>query len=239
MQKIKELYARLSRWAFPVLGVLLFVSIATCNGHRGEVSALHLNLDSVALLAKHFENNSGQVVAENTQLKASAGDLKVLTDSIFNLKKENSKSIKTVQQYARIIQQGNFNNKKANWVHDTLEVSGGVAREPEDTNLIRVPKPFTFEDSTIKFSGYVSKTGVIMDSIHIENTVHLRTIVNKVGFLRLGRETTVQVLNSNKGITTKGVTSLVVPVKTSAWNKYIKPILSAALAAYGTSQLKK
>lgn len=237
----KNIYAHVSKWAFPLLIVLFILSWRECR-HRGESLAdLSISLDSAARQAKHYENEKGQLIAENRQLEAQgSAQLQRLTDTIFNLKKENSKQVKTVQQYAQIIQKFQVKDKFVPF--DPVPVDSPVVVAPQpgpvDTNKIRVPRTFNYSDSGTTVAGTVTYRGVTLDSIGVENTVHFRTVTNKVGFLKLGRETTVQVLNSNKDVQTVGVISIAVPHKVGWWHRWGKPVLFAALAGVAVNQIK-
>jgi hypothetical protein len=241
-EKLKASYARASAWALPVLVVLLIFSLRECGKRADLAGDLKLNLDSVARLAKSFENKNGVLVSENKQLTVESGtQLEALTDSIFALRTREAKNIRTVADYARIIQEGKFRDKLGTWT-DTLTVTDTNYVNVEldaDTNYLRIPKAFSYEDSTIAFSGSVTRAGVHMDSVGISNTVHFRTVVNRSGFLNLGKSTTVQAINTNPGITTTGLTSLTVRHKSTAWQRWIKPTLAAALAAVATYQIAK
>lgn len=243
--QVKTIYARLSRWALPLLVVILFFSLRECKSNRQTIANLSVNLDSIARQAKQFENKNGQLVAENKQIYATTGrQLEQLTDTIFNLKKADQKRVKTVEQYARIIQQFKAEGKLAHFVDEPTDTStktaGAVELPPcADSNYVRVPKPFMYMDSMVIFRGRVTRVGVWLDSIRIENTVHYRTIVNKTGFLNLGRTTTVQVLNSNSAIQTMGVTSITIPHRVNWWHRWGKPLAAAILAGAAVDHFKR
>jgi hypothetical protein len=242
----KTLYAQVSRWAFPLLVILFLLSLVKCNENAQRVGDLELNLDSMARLASHFENERGQVVSENKQIKAaSSAQIRQLTDSIFSLKKENERRIKQVTQYARIIQRLELRDRFAPFIPEPADTTGRpVALAPaqtRDTSHIPVPQRFAYNDTTTRtyFGGRVTFRGVFMDSITVENTLHYRTVTNKTGFLGLGRSTTVQVLNSNPDVKTVGVTSVAVPHKVGWWHKWGKPALFAILGGVAVDQFRK
>lgn len=240
MKKITTIYARVSAWALPILALLLLFSFRECNTRGLQVSTLSLDLDSVARRAVHFENERGQLVAENLQLTAkSESDLKGLTAQIFALKKSDANHVRKVQEYARIIQRGEFKDKLAGWV-DTLRVNDTSyvsIQQPGDTGLVRVPRSFIYMDSTIYFKGRVTKVGVWLDSIGIENTVHYRTIIKSTGFLRLGRTAVVQAVSSNPAIKIEGITSIKTPL--SWWQRWGKLAAGAVLGGIAIDYLKR
>lgn len=244
----KKVYAQVSPWALPLLGILLIVSL--WNGcHKADlVGDLTGVVDSLGKKTVILTNEKGQAIAQNQQATVVSGkQLQALTDTIFKLRKEDQRKTKTVEAYARIVQQyeagGKFATFKEDFTDLVYEDTTATAHAPApargDSNYIRVPKPFMYWDSTITFTGRVTRTGVWLDSIHIDNTVHLRTVVQKKGFMGLGSVTSVQVLNSNPAITTKGVTSLVVSKAPKWWHRWGKPLAAAILGGIIVDQIKR
>jgi hypothetical protein len=240
----KSVYAQAAPWALPFLVVLFLLSLFTCNRQRGAVADLRMDLDSVARQARHFENERGQVITENQVLKAESGrQLKELTDTIFNLKKRDEKRIKTINSYARIIQEYNSGPKFAPFIEDVGDFTAGKdstpTAGPRDSNYVRVPKPFMYLDSFTSIRGRVTRVGVWLDSIRIENTVHFRTLTERAGFLNMGRKSTIQVLNSNPAIATIGVTTIQVPSRPNWWQKWGKLVAGAILGGISVHQLTR
>jgi hypothetical protein len=238
IQKVKMIYAQLARWAFPVIGIILILSVQRCRHSEEQSSAFLKNFDSVALQAVHYQNLAGQTIAENNQLKvASTSDLKAFTDTLFNLRAENRRNSDQVLDYARIIQQARFTGKLAEYKKPDTTAGKTAIVQPPDTDLLRVPYAFGYTDSTISLAGQVLKKGVLIDSIKIENTVHLRTVEQKSGFLNLSRSAVVQVLNTNPAFKTMGVASVTVPYKPNWWQRWGKFAAGAALGVVAGSKL--
>lgn len=235
--KAKKIYSLAARWALPILGGILIVSMIRFNNQKTVILKDKLSLDSVAAQMRSFKNSNGQLVAENYFLKArSSEEIRLLTDSIFKLSKKESKKIKEVDGYTRIDQEIKISPKAA-------EIKEAQPAQPvaiiDTSHMIRVPASFEYIDSAIMFSGTVTKTNVYLDSFSLRNTVHLREVKKKTGFLNLGRETTVQAINSNQNIITTGAVSIRVENRVSWWHRWGKPVVFAALAAVATAQLKK
>jgi hypothetical protein len=241
----KQLYAQASPWALALLVVLLIISM--WNGcHKGEmIGDLTGVVDSLQKKTVILTNEKGQAVAQNQQVTVASGkQLQALTDTIFKLRKEDQRKTKTVEQYARIVQEYRAGGKFAPFQPEDftdLVHADTPAYAPArgDSNYIRVPKPFIYWDSTVTFTGRVTRTGVWLDSIRIDNTIHLRTVVQKKGFIGLGSVTSIQVLNSNPAITTTGVTSLVVSKAPKWWNRWGKPLAAAILGGVAVHQLTR
>jgi hypothetical protein len=234
----------------PFLAVLFLLSLFTCNRKAGALADLRLDLDSVARQARQFENEKGQVITENQVLKAeSSRQLKELTDTIFNLKKLDEKRVKTINSYARIIQEYSSGPKFAPFIEDAGDFTtlagkdstptAGPDPRARDSNYVRVPKPFLYWDSTTQFSGRITRAGVWLDSIRVQNTVHFREVTEKTGFLNMGRKSTIQVLNSNPDIKTLGVTAVRIPNRPNWWQKWGKLAAGAILGGIGVHQLTR
>lgn len=238
-QPIKTVYTKIAPFALPVLILLFLFSLKTCQKYSGQVADYAKNLDSVARLAKSFQNSLGQSVAENVQIKVqSADELKKMTDTIFKLKAADAKHVAHVTEYARIIQEIKVKDKLATWdVPDQVNTAKRDAPGdttfkpfPADSGRISVPRAFHYSDSTLAVAGLVTFQGVHFDSISIPNTVNFRILTKKTGFLGLGRTSTVQVLNSNSAVQTTGVTSIVVPPSLNWWQRVGKPVAFAVAA---------
>ena len=199
-------------------------------------------MDSVAQRSKVYENAAGQLVTENTALKAENSKVIAdLTDSIFKLKIKDATMLKSKQSYTRINQEINVKDKTADYIPDEKEENKPIAAAPgiDTTNLMRVPQRFLYTDTSVTFAGTVKKSGVTMDSISIKNTTHLREVTKKKGFLNLGRETTVQAINSNPAVINTGISTIRVQARPNWWNRWGKPVAAAVLAGIAVDQLKK
>lgn len=244
-EKINLYYAQVTRWAFPVLIVILLVSLFTCNKRTAQNDGLEKLLNDSEKRTIQLENDRGQLVAQNEQiLTMNKKSIEDLTDSIFNLNRKQEKLIADVLNYYRITQNANFRDKFAGFIKVPVKDPNDSTKivyieQPQDTNLIRVPQPFAYSDSTIRFAGEVRRTGVLIDSVHVPNTLHLRTLTQKTGFLNLGRKTVVQALNSNSAIVNSGIASVAVKNQPSAWNRWIKPILFGAAGSFITYKIVK
>lgn len=222
---VRAVYQRISAWALPVLIALLAITVFTCNKEKDERGHLSEALDAQSKRTNQIVNQNGLLVAQNQKLLTSdRRELKDYTDSIFNLKRQNSRLVATVSDYTRIIQEAKFRDKNAGYTdkpqkdpNDTTKIV--YLPQPADPDLIRVPRSFAYSDSTINFEGTVLKERVRVDSITIPNTLHIRTVENKTGFLRLGRTTTVQAFNTNPAFTNKELVSVTVKPKKNTLGK--------------------
>lgn len=236
---ITTAYKKVAPYAIPVLILLFLFSLKTCTKYSGQLDQYAAKLDSFASLAAHYENVLGQQIAENKQIKIQSADyLKKMTDTIFKLKKSDQKKTAQVTEYARINQELRLQIKLAPWdtSHQVTNPSPGAITD--DSGTVHVPRSFRYEDSTVRIQGTVLIAGVRIDSMSVTNTVNLRTLTKKTGFLGLGRESTVQVLNSSPVVRTTGVLSITVPPTLNWWQRVGKPVTFAILGGVIVSLVK-
>lgn len=240
IEEIRTIYAQLSRWALPFLLALLLFLAFRCNRQDAEYGALSRQLDATLDRTKQLENQKGEMVAQNTVLfTSSQKQIKALTDTVFNLKDREGRMIRAVLDYSKIIQEANFRNKSAGFQDKpTVNAKGDTVylSQPADPDLIRVPRPFRYSDSTIDLAGRVRKNDVLIDSLKIPNILSIRTAEVKTGIFK--RSTVVQAVNSNPAFINSQIASVKVTHKPSAWNRWIKPVLFAGAGLYIGSTLK-
>lgn len=241
-EDIKSIYAQVSRWAFPLLGVLVLACFLTCNRERDERIGLEDRLNASERRTIQIENDRGQLVAQNEQIVTiMGGHIKAVSDSVFALRRDRERLIAAVTNYTRITQAATFRDKTGTYIDTFYKDTGRTVfiEQPQDTNLMRVPRPFTFSDSTIAFGGVVTRKGVRVDSLNVPNTLHIRMATEKTGFLKLGRKNIVQAVNSNPAIQNTGIASIAVKPKAGWWNKWGKPVLVAGASVFIYSKTKK
>src|ERR1044072_4086438 len=248
MEKFKLYYAQASRWAFPFAIAALIVSLFTCNRNQRQaedrVATLEAMLDAQEKKTVQIENEKGQLVAQNEQLKTNAQDLKALTEEVFRLKEQDERIIKAGTSYSRIPQEAVFRKIDASWDDHIVPSKDGndtaivYVPQPADTSLIRVPRTFAYQDTTITLAGTVFRSGVRIDSMRIPNQVHFRTVIQKTGFLNLGRKTVVQAFNTNPRIGNTGITSVAVDVRPNWWHRWGEPLASAAVTGFVVNRIR-
>lgn len=240
---LKTLYAQASRWALPFLVVLLIFSFWNGCHKEALMGSLQGVVDSLEKQSVVLQNNLGKSVTQNWEHEVeSRKQLKSLTDTIFDLKKADQRRVKEVERYARVAQQVTYKDRLATWT-DTPHVTdthvGDIPPQPADTNLIRIPRPFKYMDSTISFAGVVVRAGVRVDSINITNKLHLRTVTLSSGFMNWKRQTAVQAINENPAFTTTGITSLVVKDRVTWWHRWGKPVAFAVVSIVAYDRIRK
>lgn len=243
MKHISTIYEQIARYTLPVLLIALFFSFRACNHNALELTGARGQLDSLEIQTKQLTTKNGMLVAQAKQIEtSSAEELKKATAEIFDLKKKDARRVKEVQEYARINQELKIKNRFAEFEPDTVfvpRVETSLVVVPADTsNYLRVPRAFSFTDSVIAIAGKVERKGVQIDSVKVSNQLHYRVVTNKTGFLRLGRSTDVQAVNSNSAIVNTGVTSVRVKHAVSWWHRWGKPLAAAIVAGAVVDRLQ-
>jgi hypothetical protein len=163
---------------------------------------------------------------------AHVRQLKQYADSIFNLKKEYNGKIARLTEITQRIRVDSvsipFDTAAQRAAYE--EMKGNMELIKERT--IPVPAPFAYEDSTFEISGIVQKDGVKINSVELPNTLYQREIEQRYGFLKLKRRTVVQSFNTNPHVEVIGGVTTTVEHKTSAWNRWIKPVLFTAAGVF-------
>lgn len=242
MDELKNIYAQVARWALPFAAIILIISVYTCNETQGHNADMAKELNDAKSRTIQIENEKGKLISQNeTLLHFTNKELQTYTDTIFNLRSREARLIKSVTSYAEIVQQAKFKGKTAKYKDPGTDQEGGavVIDQPVDTNFIKVPRSFNYSDSTLAFDGVVRREGVTIDSLTIPNTLHIRTAIQKSGFLKLGSKTVVQAFNTNPAFKNTGIVSAEVKNRGTWWQRWGKP----AAAIIGTviiyRQIKK
>ncbi len=199
------------------------------KGHTSEeVAAMLHALDSVSDRAKTFENANGKLVTDNVALVAkNEGLLNDMSKTVFNLKDDQERLVKEVRYLTLIKQQVRYDSVFLRY--DTTQRVPLIAAGRSDS--IAVPVHFHRVDTSAGVFGKVTKQGVVLDSVWVNNNIWLRHGVRKHGFLNLGSEDFVQAMNTNPMVRTTGLGTVTYHQRPNAWNRWIKPTLTAGVAA--------
>lgn len=223
-----------------VAAIALFFSIRQCRNNaidaenwKGKYTYQNQVIDS-------FKNNKGIKVVEQKVAETNDKDeLKKLSAQLFDLKKGMERKIKEVKALVKA-------NQQVDIVDDTIPYTTDNPVKLEDyyTNdtlvhkdsVIIPPRSFAVNDSNYSLHGKVLLTGVMIDSLRLQNTISFRIAEKKTGLFK--RETVAQAINSNPLFHNTGMNSIVLKKKTTAWNKWIKPALTAGITLFIQSKLK-
>lgn len=186
-------------------------------------------LDSIAKKSVTFDNSQGKQVVQNDNVEVSNDQLKALSDSLFALKHQNAKLVKQVEYLTQVNQHLEIRNDTI--PYDTLRYAG------VHHDSLAVPVAFTQQDSVKTISGVVTKDGIDSLNIYVPNTLTIRGAEVKYGFLNLQRKTVTQAFNTSPLLINSGIATYEKKDRPNAWNRWIKPTLTAAAAAYATSRI--
>lgn len=181
-----------------------------------------------------LHNQYGQQIAQQkTAITSSSAQIKELSAQVFGLSRRMEKKIKEVQAFVQVQQRFILRDTiYANYT-DSSRVPGDSLVMAKD--VIIPPRSFFVEDSLYSISGQVLLKTVQFDSISIPNKMALRIAEQKQGWFK-PREQVVQVINSNKYIQVEGMQSITLKPAVSAWNKWIKPVIVAAIMFFITTK---
>ncbi|MBS1616392.1 MAG: hypothetical protein JST06_09785 [Bacteroidetes bacterium] len=212
-----------------LLGLYFFQRGRSTQGHTPEeVAAMLHALDSVSNQAKTFENANGKLVTDNVALVAkNEGLLHDMSQTVFNLKTDQERLVKEVRYLTLIKQQVRYDSVFLRY--DTSQPVPLIAEGRSDS--IAVPVSFHRVDTSAGVFGRVTRSGVFLDSVWVNNNIWLRHGVRKRGFLNLGSEDFVQAMNTNPMVRTTGLGTVTYRQRPTAWNRWIKPTLTAGVAA--------
>lgn len=211
--------------------ITLLISISTCNSYRtkaGNAEAkyeyLHQSIDSL-------KDVQGRIIAiQDVAITQNEADIKAMSDVIFDLKQKDAKRVKEVESLVRVIQQMHLDTVYVPFnVHDTTQV--------RDTGTLKVPMDFKDSTKDYDISGTIYKSGMDIHLI-VPDTVSTRIIVQKQGLFKKPKEV-LQIIHSNSFVKTIGANSMVLQHKTSAWNRWLKPLLAAVAAGFIEYKLRK
>lgn len=221
---------------------ILFLSIKQCNTNKATAENWKGKYNYQTQVIDSFKNKKGITIIEQKVAEVNNADiLKKLSAENFDLKKKNERLIKKVNAFVSTNQQVKIEDEII--PYDSTDY---VMVKPDDyfyndslvhrDSVIIPPLKFKAEKKDYSITGAVLKTGVQIDSLTLQNTISWRIAEKKTGFFK--RETYIQAINSNKYFSNTGMNSIVVKQKTTAWNKWIKPVLFLGAGVFITQKIK-
>lgn len=235
------------------IAIVLLISIPTCNKNNPYVNQQE-TIDSL-ILANQYKsviiNQKEEEVNIQTAIVVSNQKLiNKLSDSVFALKKKNSKNTNTIA-YVSEYTEAELEDYLLGFVDTTAfkEFSDSVSKQCEDVisymkeNTITVPRPI--KDSTADFylTGNVTQQGVMIDSLSIPDSAYIRFVEHKGGLLKrnsLGKvklwtkkSIEAQILHTNKHIKVNKINSIFfVPKIKQRWLEKALVTGAASLITY-------
>mgnify|MGYP003402774457 CR=1 FL=1 len=221
-----------------IAGLVILLSIQTCSyrSQKAQISELTIQnqkLDSLKNKMNQTIYKQESIIVENTEA------LNRLTDTIFNLKKKDSKNRETIAYYKGITKV-RIDSVDVPYL-DTLAM-----RQFEDTVLkrcssiltymrdstITVPRNASIANDTLFAKISVLKSGLRIDSLSMVDTLNLRFLDYKGGLFRAPK-VELQYFHSNPIFKTEKATSVFYKPKKKS-NLIPKALLIAAGIFIGT-----
>lgn len=221
---------------------ILLLSIRQCRVNKSTAEDWESKYNYQTQVVDSFKNRNGIVVTEQKVADVNNDAiLKKLSTEIFDLKRKNEKLMKQVNVLVSTKQEVSIKDEVI--PYDSIEYEPTIKAEDyfEDGLISKdsvIIPPLKFSNKTADYSiaGAVLKQGVKIDSLNLKNTISWRIGEKRVGLFK--KETTIQAINSNKYFTNAGMNSIVVKQKTTAWNKWIKPVLFLGAGVFITQKIK-
>lgn len=184
---------------------------------------------------KQVTNLYGQQIAQQeTAITGSSQQIKELSAQIFGLNDRLEKRIKEVQALVKIQQRFIIRDSAHAEYSDSTMAPGDSLVKVKD--VIIPPRKFSVTTDSYTIAGTVNLKRVDFDSISIPNKIAIRIAEEKTGWFK-PRKQIVQVINTNPYIETEGLQSMTLKPAISAWNRWIKPIIAAAITFFITTKL--
>lgn len=209
-----------------ILGILLFIQTNNYKGAKDQITQLDLDNQTLRTLV----NQRGDTIYTQKSLITSSREaINNLTDSIFLLKRKDSKNQQTIAYYkgvtkieVRNVSIPYMDTLSMKRFSDSVENSCAEVITYMRDSTISVPQRLSVSTQNAFLEADVTKSGLYIDSLSIPDTLQLR-FVERGGFLK--RKTIeVQYLHSNKYIHSLSTNSVVYSPKKSLLTRVILPV---------------
>ncbi len=235
MQQLKTIIDKYSKWALLAALVIIFFLWQRGENFRSARDIWKADAEFKNQQVEKIHNQYGQEIAQQkTAITSSSAQMKELSAQVFGLSDRMERKIKEVQALVKIQQRFIIRDTVYAQYTDTTNVPGDSLVKAKD--VIIPPRSFSVRDSAYSISGKVLLKSVQFDSISIPNNMALRIAEQKNGWFKARRQI-VQVINSNRYIQIEGMQSITLQPTVSAWNKWIKPLISAIATFFITTKI--
>jgi hypothetical protein len=224
-----------TKWLLIIVAALivfLLVTIQTCNSYKNKAGNAEAQYEYLFQKIDSLKNEQGKTIAEQkVAITTSEKVIKDLSAQVFDLRASDAKRVKEVESLVRVIQ---------NFHPDTIFVPYNQTDTVlvKDSGSLHVPTAFHSHEKDYQIDGTVYLNGVQIDNILVHDTVSTRIIVQKQGLFKRPKEV-LQIIHSNPVVSTYGAQAMILQHPTSKWNKWIKPVLAAALTGFLEYKLRK
>jgi hypothetical protein len=218
-----------------ILGVaVLLLLVNTCRINRNYANQ-HETIDSLQLANQTLDsitNKQGEtILTQEAIITGSTDAIDALTDTIFDLKAKDARNQKTIAYYKNdnvVILNGvnvpYLDSAYMKYFSDSVTAQcQEVIRYMQDS-MVHVGMKAGDSTQYYSISQTVNKSGITIDSLSIPNTLQLRFVEKKNGFLK-PKSIEVQFFNSNPLVKTTSSNSVIYrPKKKSFLTRVVLPV---------------
>lgn len=218
-----------------IIFILVFILIFGGCWSKRKYDAQYSKIDSLTLANQNTQilyNKANQIInQQKILLTDNQSVIKHLSDSIFNLKKENQKKINEVIAYYSEKTKIKIDTFYIPYtISDTVYTNTGFIIG--DSTYLKVPKSVKYSNSWIKLDATIGYSGFRLNSFSMTDSQYIRVIELKHGLFK-PKSLEIQSLHTNPYLSIEGQNSIIYkPKKKNDW--LIKGILFAGGLFLGT-----
>lgn len=259
-QKIKDFIKtneRIITYALFGIVIIWLLSLKTCNKNSPYANQ-QSTIDSLVLANQKYDsivNKKGQKVFIQTSIVTdNQGQLKVLSDSLFNLKRKLSKADKVLAHINQFTNVG-VDDRLVKVVDslDLLRAVDSVNKQSDDlvdyikANTVSVPRTYKDSSKYFNFKASLSKAGLNIDSLYFPDSTYIRFIEHKGGLFKFDtklhfhlfkrKSIEAQVIHTNPYVKVTGLQSVFYVPKVK--QRWLERAIIAGTASFLTYKLIK
>jgi hypothetical protein len=210
----------------------LFLYVKGCQLKKTQIELTDLKAQNEFLQGSPIQqttNQSGEIVTQSKVIEAaSEATLKKLSDSLFHLKKEEAKRIKTIEELTLMVQKVHVDSVLVPYRDSTSPDSSLIRKD----SVVIPPKAFSDSNKNYQISGTVLLKGVRINSLTLSDSLSQQIVVQRpkglVNRVFQPNQTLVQTHHTNELFDTQKLTTITLQQRPSAWQRWIKPVLGVA-----------
>lgn len=258
MLKFIKQHERILTYILFGLVIIFIVSLPTCNKNTDYQNQNNDSFDSLALVQKYdsiLNKKDQQIYLQTAIVTNNQALIKKLSDSVFDLKKKNTRKSDNVITYTSSYTDTELEDYLLGF-KDTTEFrqfSDSVTKACEEVinyakaNTITVPRTLKDSSEHFKFVGTLTKAGLNIDTLSFPDSTYSRIVEHKGGLLKrdskgklhvfLKKSFEFQTFHTNPYVKTKQINSIVFKPKEK--QRWLERIAIAGASIYITSKILK
>jgi len=195
--------------------ILCICMIFITSNIQDKLTIAELKLSDTSHYFNTLIDKQGNEYAEQEQVIAT--QKQAIKSGLIEKQELKDKNIKLLQSLVKITQAVEIIGKKANFINDPEIIYITDTIKIDTQAFLRVPISFKYSDKYLLMQGRVLTTGVIHDSIKIQNKGTLMLGYKKTGFMK--RSPVVSYESSNPYFVTKSMSNVVIEEKRRFYEK--------------------